>query len=403
MNKKTSTPLIPFKEALKNVLQNAVAFGDEVVNLMRSTGRVLAEDCTADRDFPPFNRSTKDGVALIYTKDKKQQSFEIETLISAGMPTKPLSSSKYCAEIMTGAVVPANADTVIMYEHLKIKNGHAELLKQPTFGQNIHKKGSDILAGEVIVKSGVLITPAVMGVLASVGKNEVLVKKLPEIGVISTGDELVEITRVPLPHQIRKSNALMLASALQAVHISPELYHLADERSNIKSNVERVLSKNDVLLISGGVSMGKFDFIPEILSDLGFEKKFHRVAQRPGKPFWFGVNKKTQKVVFSFPGNPVSTFTNYYLYFIPWLSKSLGLSHVEQTVILESNIKPHQTLTLFIQVSTAWFEGKLYARTIQGNGSGDLIGLTKADGLVCVPPGTKQLQIGTVLRYIPCT
>ena len=180
MNNETSTPLIAYKDAIHKVLKTAVAFDNEVVDLMHSTGRILAENYTADRDFPPFDRSTKDGVALMYAAaDVQQNSFEIETLVSAGIPSKPLSSSKYGVEIMTGAVVPENADTVIMYEHLEIKNGWATLLKQPSVGQNIHKKGSDIRAGEVIITSGALITPAVIGVLASVGKTEVLVKKLP--------------------------------------------------------------------------------------------------------------------------------------------------------------------------------------------------------------------------------
>ncbi len=393
--------MISFDDAFDHVLQHTLDFGDETVTLLKSTGRVLSEDIKADRDFPPFNRSTKDGIAVAFSAiEKGITRFKIEGVLSAGMPQQTLSTDTNCLEIMTGAVLPEQADTIIMYEETEIKDSWASITKTPKKGQNIHRQGTDEREGAILLKKGTEITAAIIGVLASVGKKDVTVKKLPKICVVSTGNELVEIDETPLPHQIRKSNSLSLYAALEKVKITPTLLHIADDKSIIEKELEQALSKFDVLMLSGGVSKGKFDFIPDALDKLGIAKVFHRVAQRPGKPFWFGVQKEKQKVVFSFPGNPVSTFANYHVYFLPWLKKSLGVEVKKQSVILDEPIQPHPLLTLFVQVTSQWHEGELIAKTIKGNGSGDLVSLTLADGFIRVPQGDKEIASGTVLDFI---
>ena len=206
-------------------------------------------------------------------------------------------------------------------------------------GQNIHYRGSDRSKGAILLENGNRISAGTVNILASVGKSEVLVKKLPNVTVISTGNELVEVSETPLPHQIRKSNSLSLAANLSKEKINVELLHLADDQKLIEATLENALVQNDVLLLSGGVSKGKFDFIPSAFEKLEVQKIFHRVAQRPGKPFWFGLDSKNETVVFSFPGNPVSTFANYHVYFLPWLYRSLGLDIQERKVILAGSIE----------------------------------------------------------------
>ena len=232
---------------------------------------------------------------------------------------------------MTGAVVPFETDAVVMYEEVVIKDDIASLKKIPVRGQNIHQRGSDHLKGDVLIEKNTKITPAEMGILATVGKNRVLVQKLPRVAIISTGNELVDVEQHPLIHQIRKSNSYSLFGALQELGITPMLLHIADDIDLLRQKLSYVMDEMDVLILSGGVSKGKFDYIPQVLSELGAEKIFHRVAQRPGKPFWFGVNDNSKTLIFSFPGNPVSTYYNFYLYFKPWLLSSLGVASPEQT------------------------------------------------------------------------
>ncbi len=393
--------MINFDEAYKLVLEHTLDLGIEKVELLKSNGRVLAEVILADRDFPPFNRATKDGIAINYAAiEKGVKSFKIEAVISAGMPQQKLGDSSNCLEIMTGAVVPENSDTVIMYEHLDIKDAHATLRNQVTKGQDIHIKGSDVISGTVLLEKNLLIGAAEVGVLASVGKSEVMVRKLPKVCVISTGNELVEVVETPLPHQIRKSNTVSLFAALQKQQIEAERLHLQDDKESIRKELTHILKTYDVVLLSGGVSKGKFDFIPEVMESLDVKKVFHRVAQRPGKPFWFGIQEAQKTVVFSFPGNPVSTFANYHIYFLPWLRKSLGLKQQKKEVLLAESIEIKPPLTRFIQVKTQNKKGGIWATQVRENGSGDLTSLAHSDGFICLRPRETAYEKGEPVAFI---
>ncbi|MEN8788274.1 MAG: molybdopterin molybdotransferase MoeA, partial [Flavobacteriaceae bacterium] len=304
-------------------------------------------------------------------------------------------------EIMTGAVIPIDADTVVMYEDVDLDKGRAQLKKQPQKGQNIHLMGSDDTKGGLLVKAGTSIGAAEIGILATVGKSVVMVKKLPSVAVISTGNELIEIDQIPLPHQIRRSNAHTLKAALSVHGISADLHHLPDDQELIKKELGDLIQSKDVLLLSGGVSKGKFDFIPRVLAELKVDKEFHRVKQRPGKPFWFGRHVEYKTWIFSFPGNPVSTFINYHIYFNAWLRSSLGLPQRQLNVILQEELFIKGTLTRFIGVKTTWEEGKLLARTINTNSSGDLISLGAYDGFIRLDPRQLPYIPGEVVPYIP--
>ena len=378
--------MISFKEAYTIVLDTANGFGEVSVPLSKADGRVLAEDILADRDFPPFDRATRDGIAIQVPNDTVLESYTVRGMAAAGTPQVRLEDHTDCYEIMTGAILPTGANTVVMYEHLEITDGIAKIHQPINTGQNIHTMGSDEPKGSLLLAKGVRITAAEIGVLAAVGKTEVLVKRNPKITLFSTGDELVPVAEIPEPHQIRQSNSHTLRAALHELGIASEIIHITDDKERIKTALETAMAGSDVLLLSGGVSKGKFDYLPEVLDELGVQKQFHRVLQRPGKPFWFGQHKKTATTIFGFPGNPTSTFANFHVYFKAWLNKGLGQPKEEIKVTVTDEFENTTDLTRFILAKVVLKGGILSANLVHGNGSGDLTSLTKANGFILVPP-----------------
>lgn len=372
--------------------------------LGESLGHVLREDLVADRDFPPFDRVTMDGIALVYNSFATgKRDFKVEGIQAAGDPQKALKSESACLEVMTGAILPKGTDTVIRYEDLNLTNETASVvLSSLSKGQNIHRKGHDRKEGDLIVKKGAVISPAEIGVAATIGKNELWVANLPKVAIVSTGDELVDVKETPLPHQIRKSNIYTIQALLQSRGLLSVCFHLDDDKNAIEIALEAAIEKFDVLILSGGVSKGKFDFIPDALEKLGFEKHFHKVSQRPGKPFWFGTHKKGMRV-FALPGNPVSSFMCACKYFLPWLNKSLGLDP-EGAIFAElaEDFKFMPKLTYFLQVRTSYSQsGKLTAYPEEGHGSGDLANLTLADAFLELPAEKEVFNKGEVYPLIP--
>ncbi|MCK0145840.1 molybdopterin molybdotransferase MoeA [Arenibacter sp. F26102] len=394
--------MISFKDAYRKVLDQCQDFGNELVSLEQAMGRILAQDIIADRNFPPFNRATKDGIAINYDAiEKGQTTFKIEGVLAAGMPSQPLENTANCIEIMTGAVVPGNADTVVMYEHIVIDDGWASLIKNPVQGQDIHFNGSDQKKGDLVLEKNSIISAAEIGVLAAVGKASVLVRTLPKVAIVSTGNELVEVDEIPLPHQIRKSNIHTLYSALSQEGIVPAKLHLPDEKDSIKKALANTLKVNNAVLLSGGVSKGKFDFIPQVMEELGVEKIFHGVFQRPGKPFWFGIQKETKTVVFSFPGNPVSTFANYNVYFKDWLKLSLYLPLLKIDAILKETVEVKGDLTMLLRVKLGFNRGHLVVSLVKENGSGDLCSLVNTDGFIVLEPKNEPYEVGELVPFVP--
>ena len=294
-------------------------------------------------------------------------------------------------------MLPLNADTVIRYEDLEIKNGRASILiDEIKHQQNIHRQGTDRAAGTLIVPKGCKISAAEIGVAATVGKADLLVSKMPRVAIISTGDELVEVSEKPLAHQIRKSNVHNLAAMAGQWGIAADLFHLLDEKEAIRTILSKVLKEYDALLMSGGVSMGKLDFLPEVLEELGVQKLFHKVSQRPGKPFWFGRTEGA--FVFAFPGNPVSSFMCLNRYFRPWLKASLGLpAFAARYAVLGKDFFFRPDLTYFLQVKLeSGKDGKWIAMPLEGKGSGDLANLVETDAFMELPKGRKEFKKGEV-------
>jgi molybdopterin molybdotransferase len=307
-------------------------------------------------------------------------------------------------EVMTGAVLPKNCDTVIPFEHIIEKDGCYCVCKniQTKLGQNIHRCGSDYPKGEVLLNEGYVINAPAVAVLASEGVEKVLVKKNPRFAIITTGSELVPITSMPEPHQIRMSNVYTALPCLSHFGIDQiDRYHLEDDKQTMKIKMSELLKNYDVLILSGGVSKGKKDHVPDVLNELGVEKVFHRIAQKPGKPMFFGTLQS--KCVFALPGNPVSMLVCMSRYIIPWLKKNLGiLSDKQECVALNNGIKPKEKLVLFSPVKVNIDEfGVRKADTIKVNGSGDFNSLTESDGFVEVPKGNSEVSSGTLLHYYP--
>lgn len=407
--------MITVQKAKHIILESTQDFGVEEIPFLEAVGRILKEDIVADRDFPPFNRVAMDGIAINHRFfEYGVQDFKIEGIQPAGAPQQTMENAAHCYEVMTGASLPNNCDTVIRYEDVSINTLMATVnVDHINEGQNIHIQGSDKSKGDVLIKKNMVISAAEIGVLATVGKAMVKVAKQPKVMIVSTGDELVDVNENPLDHQIRRSNVYTLVSLLNELKIPSETTHITDEKSVLKEKIASYLEEYDVLLFSGAVSKGKFDFLPEVLEELGVKKLFHKVAQRPGKPFWMGIadalgmsgrdEKTIQKLVFAFPGNPVSTFVNCLVYFYPWYKKSVEFEQQAQTAILTEDVSFKPDLTYFLQVKLQSENGQLLATPIKGNGSGDLASLVEADGFIELPKTAettfKKGSIFPIIRY----
>ena len=418
--------MISVAEALQTILNSAQNFGVEEIPFIESVGRILKEDIKADRDFPPFNRVSMDGIAIDYSSFKNgQRSFFIEGIQAAGSEQITLQNSENCIEVMTGAVLPNNTSAVIRYEDVEMSDGVATIqINEVCDLQNIHEKGKDGKLGDLLIAQNKMISAAEIGVLATVGKATVKVAKQPKVMIVSTGDELVGVAEIPLEHQIRRSNVFTLVSLLEKLNISSETAHLTDDKPKLKEKIKAYLATYDVLLFSGAVSKGKYDFLPEVLDELGVEKLFHRVAQRPVKPFWYGrtaslglsdqdgknelklTDKQTENenqkstIVFAFPGNPISTFVNCLAYFYPWYKQSVGVEEQQENAILAEEVTFKPNLAYFLQVQLSYRYGHLIATPIKGNGSGDLASLVNTDAFIQLPAVQTEFKKGEVFPII---
>ncbi|SHG11479.1 molybdopterin molybdochelatase [Fodinibius roseus] len=372
----------------------------EKLDVSDTAGMILREPITLDRDLPPFDRVMMDGISIQYDKWEQGQSvFPVEGLQKAGEPKQLMDGNGHCMEVMTGAILPGNVDTVIRYEDINIQQDGKEISaviqKGPKAkGQNIHPTGTNRKRGERVIDQGTVLSPAEIGVAATVGKTRLNVSKVPEVAVVSTGDELVPIGQRPLPHQIRRSNAYTISAALRELHMEAELFHLNDDRIEIAEKLDKIIGQFDLMILSGGVSRGKLDYIPELLEQKGVEKRFHKVRQRPGKPFWFGQSEEA--VVFALPGNPVSTFSCCCRYVLPWLKKQLGM---RKRNVLRAQLTADYTfkkkLTYFLQVTIDINnDGIMKATPVKGKGSSDLVNLCRGDGFLELPEDRAHFTAG---------
>jgi molybdopterin molybdotransferase len=386
--------------AEKLIFATIPLFHKEDCAISEAHGRVLRSDLRADRDLPPFDRVTMDGFALRASALAKGVSrFRVEATQAAGMRPFALGpGDDACIEVMTGAVLPVGADCVVPCEETA-RNGDwivATPGDPAPPGGNIHRRGSDHRAGGVIVRAGVRLTGREIAVAAACGYPALTVAHLPRVAVISTGDELVDVDALVAPHQIRRSNDHSLRAALiEAGYPRADRYHLRDVRHEIEHMLWHILAEYDIVLITGGVSKGKFDFLPSELERQGVRKVFQSVAQRPGKPFWFGLSDRMTPV-FALPGNPVSAYTCLHRYVLPALDHACGmppkaplLAALAQAVVF----KPKLAWLLPVRLSSGP-RAQLLATPAAVGTSGDFAGLVGTDGFVELPADEDEFPEG---------
>ncbi|MSU48892.1 MAG: molybdopterin molybdenumtransferase MoeA [Opitutus sp.] len=395
-------------EAERLILENTVLFHREDCPLAAAQGRVLRTDLRADRDLPPFDRVTMDGFALRAASLAAGGAiFRVEGLQAAGMRAFKLGpAADACIEVMTGAVVPEGADCVVPYEETTRDGGNVTFTGtavQFVAGHAIHRRGSDHRAGEVIVRSGSRLTGREIAVAAACGRSVLTVSHLPKVAVVATGDELVEVDAPVAPHQIRRSNDYALRAALMAAGFpTVERFHFRDVRDEIEHLLWHIVAEFDVVVISGGVSKGKYDHLPAELDRQGVKKIFHGVAQRPGKPFWFGVSARNTPV-FALPGNPVSAYTCLHRYVLPALAHAGGLAAAPtRYVALAAPVmfKPKLAFLLPVRLASGP-HAELLATPDPSNTSGDFAGLLATDGFVELPAGPTEFPAGTLAPFYP--
>jgi molybdopterin molybdotransferase len=373
----------------------------ESLPLTQVAGAVLRENIYAERDQPPFDRVAMDGIALMSGAGNTGR-LRVCATQNAGDPPHTLRDPDGCIEIMTGAVLPEGCDAVIPVEHIQRDGEYAEIGARPvTRWQNVHRRGSDCRQGALLLSAGTRLTPPEVAIAAGAGMARLRVSAQPMIVVISTGNELVEPGEPIEPHQVRRSNAYGITAALRQhgfTRVADD--HVRDDEAQLTARLDFHLRTHDVLVLSGGVSMGKLDLVPKVLAKLGVELVFHHVAQRPGKPMWFGVSQ-SGPAVFALPGNPVSTLVCLSRYVLPALRAAMGETAGEAPrIALTAPVEVKVPLSYYLPVklkSDDW--GRTSAAPCPTNGSGDFAALGGTDGFVELPPGPGTLPKGFVARF----
>ena len=376
-------------------------FGVESVSIDSALGRVICQSVQAERDQPPFDRVMMDGIAISSAEfEQGQRRFTIQSMQAAGDCVQQLVPGN-CIEIMTGAALPEGADCVIPVERIAVHDNVAEIESDYSAetGQFIHPRGSDHAKGAKLLNVGTRISPTDIAIITSCGLTEVSVGHMPAIRVISTGNELVAAGEPIAPQQIRLSNGpAIIAMLVQHGYDDCRHDHLVDDPKLLERRLREHLDEADVLILSGGVSMGKADYIPQVLGDLGVCVVFHKISQRPGKPMWFGIGPEDQPV-FALPGNPVSTLICCRQYVIPALNAaSGGLAKNPEFATLTTDVTFEPRLTCFLPVKlVSNAAGQQLAMPVHTNTSGDFAALTGTAGYVELALDTSRFPTGTAV------
>ncbi|MHC1779441.1 MAG: molybdopterin molybdotransferase MoeA [Bacteroidales bacterium] len=398
--------MITFSRALEIVKENALTPHSENIQLEFSPGRVLNTNIYADRDMPPFNKSAVDGFACkkgdleMLSSGITEKGLRITETIPAGSKPLTMVTDGECSRIMTGAMLPYGADFVIMKEDVIESEGYIKLSSgnAPTGrGSNICLRGEDFKKGDLLIKSGTTIGASHIAVMASAGITMPEVGVAPVAGILSTGDEIVEPCALPEDYQIRDSNGVQLAVQAGRYCSKVNRYGIVkDNREDLALALSKAERECDIIILTGGVSMGDFDFVPEVLNNLGFKILFDKIAVQPGKPSTFAIKESPdgKKVVFALPGNPVSSYLQFELLVKPFIYKSMGgdYSPVKVTIrAAESYSRRNSERTAFFPVilnSDGTFSPVDY------NGSAHILAMTVADGVASIPVGKGVINEG---------
>jgi molybdopterin molybdotransferase len=386
--------IITFEEAFERVMNSAFNTGTETISFTDSLNRILAENITSDIDLPPFDKATVDGFAC--RKADLEAEFEIIETIPAGMSPERKVSENQCSRIMTGAVIPDGADMVFMVEDsLILPSGKVRYTGSFT-KENISVRGEDIKDGDIVLNKGKLIKPQDVAILASVGKTYVAVGKLPVVGVISSGDELVEPSETPGLSQIRNTNAYQLMAQIMRAGAKGRYLGIArDDKDATHAIIKNAISQCDIVIITGGVSMGDFDFIPSVLISAGVNILFSGINIQPGKPTTFGIHPEA--LVFGLPGNPVSSFMQFELLVRPLLCKMMGYQWdpliidlpMENTFTRRSS---ERRALIPVIISK---EGLV--SPVEYHGSAHISSLSGAAGIITLAEGIRTIEKGEVV------
>lgn len=385
--------MLSYEEALEQVLAQVNQVQSEIISTENSIGRTLAEDIAADRDYPPFNRSAMDGVAIRqHGFEQGIRSFKIVDTVFAGQGKEFEVEEGEAVKIMTGASVPSEFNAVIPSELCEFSE-HKVVLKtdKVRVNQNIAQKGEDLKQGAVALIKDTRIAHGELALLATLGKASVSVYKRPSVAIIATGDELKSIEDEVQAFQIRESNTYVLRGLLSYLDIIPVfVVTVKDEKEALKKAISEGL-KADILLLTGGVSMGDADFVPEILNALLVEKVFHKSAIKPGKPMWFG--KHSDGVVFALPGNPLSVQTTFKLYVEPYLQLSEGKEKSvfqPEKMVFNGDLKKKNSLDVFVPCTVK----DRKATPLSFNGSGDVTASVGSAGMLRFKNELENLKTG---------
>ena len=388
--------MISVQEAKRIINENVSPLTTVVLLLQQATGLVLAEDVYASTDIPAFPQSSMDGYAFSFHDWQKNKKLKIAGEVAAGSNETFLLSPGNAVRIFTGAAVPAGADTVIMQEKIKTQNGEL-IIEDETLqaGNSVRPKGSEIKAGALALEKGNILSPAAIGFLAGIGISAIKVYPNPSISIIITGNELQQPGQTLQHGQVYESNSFALKAILQQLHIyDVEVFYAADKPGIVSDTLNKALEQSDVVLLTGGISVGDYDFVLQAATNCHVEKLFHKIKQRPGKPLYFG--KKENKLVFGLPGNPSSVLTCFYQYVIPALEKlsnrKIGLQTLK--VPLSKAFQKNTGLTHFLK---GFYDGKT-ATPLDAQESFRLSSFAKANCLIQIDEEMTSLKEGELVN-----
>ena len=389
-------------EADRILADEAWSLPAESVPLAASYGRILRSPLRSDRDLPPYDRATMDGIAVRSAAlAAGSRRFAVEAEAVAGQPAVSLTADGGCVRIMTGAVLPRGADAVIRSEDVTFGDGTAEVaagVEAPPW-HNVHRTAGDGRAGDVVLEPGARIGEREAAVIASIGAAQVSVSRLPRIAILTTGDEVVAVDAPVEPHQIRQSNRYAAEAILQGAGFPAGSEHLPDDQERLGDRARRLLADHDVLITTGAVSMGVTDNMPQVLAAAGMQERFHRLDQRPGKPLWFGTGSAdgVPRAAFGLPGNPVSVAVCLRRYVLPFLSRLMAASPpAPEEAALSEEVRFPMPLTYYLPVALDCSGGRLAAAPRPTGSSGDYLRLMASDGFVELPAEPDRFAAGHV-------
>lgn len=378
--------MITYEQALEDILKNTRTLPDEKIPIGESIGRILKEDIISGVEMPPFNRSAMDGYALNHLDIKKiPVKLKGVGLIKAGDVFKKKLKRGECVKIMTGAALPEHADCVVMVEYTRLSAGMVEVLRAAQKGENVFFRGEDFGRGQKVLDSGTRISSSHIPIFVTLGKKFIKVTGKPKVAILNTGSEIVQLGHKLSRNKIYNSNGPMLEALFRSDGFEPVVLGVAkDNKEELKKMIIGGFG-GDILLISGGVSVGDYDLVPDALKELGVKKVFHKVNIKPGKPVFFGIKGKT--FIFGIPGNPISNFVAYFIFVMPAIQKMMGYQDYGfgfKEGVLESEFHKKAGRCHFVLVSVAKKKNRYFLSPVAGHSSADTLSLAKADGFMMV-------------------